>query len=210
MGLFGRIFGQARHRRWGYPGNQDRNHPLQGPLDCDQPGQERANATRTSAGRLPVSIPPSHVLGLAAACACGLMMTLFGPMISYLPRDRSPIFVLAPRHCLPPIKCSRGPRPSQARPGREVPRLPECLGWRCQYCCRCRNQRSDAWVLSSAGGPLHSLLLGGGSFATSQGCNGGRSPARDPTAACGATPPDTKRHPNGPETHSAPDRARPK
>lgn len=58
-----------------------------------------------------------NVLADVAALQHGhavLMMTLFAPMISRRLRDRSPIFVVAPSRCLPPVECCRGVRPSKA------------------------------------------------------------------------------------------------
>ncbi len=75
---------------------------------------------RTSIGGLRVSIPASHELGLAAAWTCRLMMTLLAPMISRRLSDRSPIFVVAPSLCLPPVECWRGVRPSQAAKSRAL------------------------------------------------------------------------------------------
>ena len=41
-------------------------------------------------------------------------------MISNRLRDRSPIFVVAPRRCFPPVACCRGTRPSQAAKSRAL------------------------------------------------------------------------------------------
>jgi len=71
-----------------------------------------ARATRTNIGGLRVSKPPSQVPGLAAAWTCRLMMTLLAPMMSNRLRDRSPILVVAPSRCLPPVECCCGTRPS--------------------------------------------------------------------------------------------------
>ncbi len=79
-----------------------------------------ASATRTSIGGLRDSIPPSHVRGRAEAWTCRLMMTLLAPMISSRRRDRSPILVVAPRRCLPPVECWRGTSPSQAAKSRAL------------------------------------------------------------------------------------------
>ena len=46
------------------------------------------------------------------------MITLLAPMISSRLRDRSPIFVVAPRRCLPPVECCLGTNPSQAAKSR--------------------------------------------------------------------------------------------
>lgn len=77
-----------------------------------------ASATRTSIGGLRVSIPPSHVPGRAATWTCRLMMTLLAPMISSRRKERSPIFVVAPRRCLPPVECCLGVRPGHAAKSR--------------------------------------------------------------------------------------------
>ena len=79
-----------------------------------------ASATRTSIGGLRDSIPPSHVPGWAAAWVCSLMMTLLAPMISSRRSDRSPIFVVAPSRCFPPVECCRGTSPSQAAKSRAL------------------------------------------------------------------------------------------
>lgn len=81
----------------------------QGP---DDPRHLFASATRTSIGGLRVSIPPNHVPALALAWTCRLMMTLLAPIISSRRKDRSLIFVVAPRRCLPPVECCRGTMPS--------------------------------------------------------------------------------------------------
>ena len=82
-----------------------------------------ARATRTSIGGLRSSIPPSQVPDPAIGWTCRFMMTLLAPIISKRRKDRSPIFVVAPSRCLPPVECCRGKRPSQAtesRPRRKV------------------------------------------------------------------------------------------
>jgi hypothetical protein len=61
-----------------------------------------------------ISIPSSHVPGLAEVWTCRLMMTLLAPMISSRLRERSPILVVAARRCLPPVECCLGVRPSHA------------------------------------------------------------------------------------------------
>ena len=48
------------------------------------------------------------------------MITLLAPMISRRRRDRSPIFVVAPSLCLPPVECWRGVSPSQAAKSRPL------------------------------------------------------------------------------------------
>lgn len=44
--------------------------------------------------------------------------TLLAPMISNRLSERSPIFVVAPRRCLPPVECCLGTSPSQAAKSR--------------------------------------------------------------------------------------------
>ena len=67
-----------------------------------------ASATRTSIAGFLSSMPASQVPGRAEAWQCRLMMTLFAPMISNRLSERSPIFVVDPRRCLPPVECCRG------------------------------------------------------------------------------------------------------
>lgn len=52
-------------------------------------------------------------------------MTLFAPITSSRLRDRSPIFVVAPSRCFPPVECWRGTRPNQAAKSRP---LRKCSG----------------------------------------------------------------------------------
>ncbi len=81
-----------------------------------------ASATRTSRGGLRSIIRASQ--GSAPVVLRALhRTTLLAPMISNRLSERSPIFVVAPRRCLPPVECYRGTRPSQAaksRPRRNV------------------------------------------------------------------------------------------
>lgn len=63
-----------------------------------------ASATRTSIGGLRSGIRASQVPGRAAAWQCRLMMTLLAPMISSRRKERSPIFVVAPGRCFPPVE----------------------------------------------------------------------------------------------------------
>lgn len=81
-----------------------------------------ANATRTSMGGLRASMPASQ-LPAAAPLRAPQPTMLLAPIISSRRRDRSPILVVAPRHCLPPVECCRGVSPTHAaksRPRRNV------------------------------------------------------------------------------------------
>ena len=77
-----------------------------------------ANATLTSIAGLRPTMSLSHVPCLAPACTFLLMITLLAPMISKRRSDLSPIFVVAPSRCLPPVECCRGTRPNHAAKSR--------------------------------------------------------------------------------------------
>ncbi len=62
-------------------------------------------------GAVPLGVAPGQVPGCASLWTCRLMTA---PMITRRRKDRSPIFVVAPRRRLPPVECCRGIRPSQA------------------------------------------------------------------------------------------------
>ena len=79
-----------------------------------------ASATRTSISGLRASVPPTHVPGLAATRTCRSMTTLSAPRISRRRSDRSSLFVVAPRRCLPLLECCRGARPSPAAKSRTL------------------------------------------------------------------------------------------
>ena len=79
-----------------------------------------ASATLTSIGGLRASILASHDPG-AAPLRARHTTSLLAPMIRSRRRDRSPIFVVEPRRCLPPVECCRGTSPSHAAKSR--PRL---------------------------------------------------------------------------------------
>lgn len=89
-------------------------------LPAGQRGRGRAllftNATRTSIGGLRIRIPCSRV----AAPSSRLMIALLAPMIGRRRRDRSPVFVVAPRRCLPAVECCRGARLCQAAKSRSL------------------------------------------------------------------------------------------
>ena len=79
-----------------------------------------ASATRANIAGLRASRSPSHVPGCASRWVWRLIITLLAPMISSRLRDRSPIFVVAPRRCLPPVECCLGTNPSQAAKSRAL------------------------------------------------------------------------------------------
>jgi hypothetical protein len=83
------------------------------------------------------------------------MMTLFAPMISRRRKDRSPIFVVAPRRCLPPGRVLPW---HKAKPGRKVACLAERLGRRGQDRDGRGDQRPDARHRHQP--PGHLILLG--------------------------------------------------
>jgi len=92
------------------------------------------------------------------------MMTLLAPMISKRRKDRSPIFVVAPSRCFPPVEGCRGTRPSvtpnacaRAR-RRKIAGLAEGLRERREDRDRRGDQRPDAWHRHQSSG--HVILLG--------------------------------------------------
>lgn len=78
---------------------------------------------------------PSHVPGCASRWTCRLMITLLAPMISKRLNDRSPIFVVAPNRCLPPVECCRGTTPSQVAKSRALRNVSERLLVLERLCC---------------------------------------------------------------------------
>ena len=99
---------------------------------------------------------------LRGAALAGLAHDGAAPMISSRLSVRSPILVMPPSRCLPPVDRCRGVRPSQAAKSRPLRKV---CGRRRQRQHRGGGDRADAGDRSSAAGPSSILLAPAGDLA---------------------------------------------